>query len=125
MSGDVADVAAPRAARATQRYGTLVIVGGGCYGSYYVRQLRRAASAGALSFRRLLVVDRDPACRVAADLAVGGGEPGAPPDGHDTSARPSDHHRSPAPEVVVAQWSEFFDRYLGGAADDPDAFAAD
>jgi hypothetical protein len=51
-----------------QRYGTIVVVGGGCYGSYYVRQLGRASSADALSAERVLVVDRDPACRVAAGL---------------------------------------------------------
>lgn len=48
-------------------YGDIVVVGGGCYGSYYVRQLRRARAAGALDWERLVVVDRDPACAVAAD----------------------------------------------------------
>ena len=50
-----------------QRYGDIVVVGGGCYGSYYVRQLRRARDAGALSWQRLVVVDRDGGCRVAGD----------------------------------------------------------
>jgi tRNA A37 threonylcarbamoyladenosine dehydratase len=48
-----------------QHYGTIVVVGGGCYGSYYVQQLARARQAGALGFSRLLVVDRDPDCRVS------------------------------------------------------------
>jgi hypothetical protein len=48
-------------------YGDIVVVGGGCYGAYYVRQLRRAREAGAISWRRLVVVDRDPACAVASD----------------------------------------------------------
>lgn len=53
--------------RAVQSYGDIVVVGGGCYGSYYVRQLRRARAAGALTWDRLIVVDRDPDCAVAAD----------------------------------------------------------
>jgi len=78
-----------------QRYGTIVVVGGGCYGSYYVRQLGRAARAGALSAERVLVVDRDPTCRVASELG-----------GADTVNV----------EVVVAEWSTFFDSYLDAAA---------
>src|SRR5207248_2590013 len=38
----VAERASERASERSQRYGTIVVVGGGCYGSYYVRQLRRA-----------------------------------------------------------------------------------
>jgi hypothetical protein len=78
-----------------QRYGTIVIVGGGCYGSYYVRQLGRAESAGALSAERVLVIDRDPACRVARERAGGAAS---------------------NVEVVIADWTSFFDSYLGGAA---------
>lgn len=60
-------------------YGTIVVIGGGCYGSYYVRQLARAREAGKIAYDRLLVVDRDAACsimhsaelRAEADLAVG------------------------------------------------------
>ena len=62
---------APRPSRtlpqAPQRYGTIVVVGGGCYGAYYVRQLSRAARAGAIVADRIVVVDRDPTCRVARD----------------------------------------------------------
>jgi hypothetical protein len=54
-----------RLPQAAQRYGTIVVVGGGCYGAYYVRQLGRAARAGAIVAERVLVVDRDPGCRVA------------------------------------------------------------
>lgn len=42
-----------------------VIAGGGCYGTDYVRQLRKARNRGAVAFERLLIVDRDPACPVA------------------------------------------------------------
>jgi hypothetical protein len=99
-----ADTSAPerlsRANRTVQRFGTIVVVGGGCYGSYYVRQLHRASLAGALAWRRLLVVDREPACQVSA----------LPAD-----ARPS------ALELVTEDWHQFFSRYLSDAADRPDA----
>jgi hypothetical protein len=83
-----ADVDAPGADPAVeQAYGTIVVVGGGCYGSYYVRQLRRAAARGALTYDRVLVVDRDPACTAAAGT------------GHDV-------------ELRVADWSSFFSAFL-------------
>jgi hypothetical protein len=46
-------------------YGTIVVCGGGCYGGYYVRQLARARLAGAIRFKRLVVVDHNPDCAVA------------------------------------------------------------
>ena len=52
------------APRPVQRFGRIVIVGGGCYGSYYVRQLGRAQRAGAAEWDELIVVDRDPGCAV-------------------------------------------------------------
>ena len=76
-------------------YRTIVVVGGGCYGSYYVRQLRRAAAAGAIRCERILVVDRDPRCRVAAELAA---EPWA------------------VVTVEVAEWEAWFARFLDAAA---------
>jgi hypothetical protein len=78
-------------------YGTIVIVGGGCYGGYYLRQLRRAIAAGALHAERLLVVDRDPHCAVAAELLAD----------------------EPAAELAVDDWSAFFTAYLNAAADTP------
>lgn len=44
------------------------IAGGGCYGSYYVRQLERARALGKLVYDELVVVDKNPACPVAATL---------------------------------------------------------
>jgi hypothetical protein len=76
--------------RALQSYGTIVVVGGGCYGSYYVRQLGRARAAGAITWRALVVVDRDPGCRVAADA-----------------------DRAVGALVRVAEWRDFFGEYLG------------
>ncbi len=78
-------------AREAQEYGDIVVVGGGCYGSYYVRQLRRARAAGALRWQRLVVVDRDPDCAIAADAA-------------DIT-------------VIVRDWALFFNEYLGAAAE--------
>jgi hypothetical protein len=83
-----------------QRFGSIIVVGGGCYGGYYVRQLQRAQRAGAVAWGRLVVVDRDAACAVA----------------------------STAPDAVtlrVAEWSDFFAGYLSGAAADPAAHASD
>jgi hypothetical protein len=76
-------------------YGTIVVIGGGCYGSYYVRQLGRANRAGALTWERVLVVDRNPHCQVAASVDI-----------QEASGR------SPVPTLVTADWREFFRTYL-------------
>lgn len=84
-----------------QAFDSVVIVGGGCYGSYYVRQLQRAARAGAVTAERLIVVDRDAACRVSGQLNGARREPW------------------PLPVVVEHQdWREFFASYLAAAAED-------
>jgi hypothetical protein len=44
------------------------IAGGGCYGSFYVRQLDRARALGKLVVDEIVVVDRNPECAVAASL---------------------------------------------------------
>ena len=84
-----------------QHFGRVVVVGGGCYGSYYVRQLLRAAQAGAVQWERLLVIDHDPDCRVA----------------RERSADPAQGAAGGALEIVVAEWGEFFAGYLGGASE--------
>ena len=96
--------ASTRIARTPQRFGTIVVVGGGCYGGYYVRQLRRAQRASAILWDRLIVVDRDPDCAVAA-LPVS--------------------NRPPGMEVVVDRWDTFMACFLDRAADNPDAGTAD
>ncbi|MBX7119701.1 MAG: hypothetical protein K1X31_11925 [Gemmatimonadaceae bacterium] len=83
------------------RYGDIVVVGGGCYGGYYVRQLRRARAAGALAWDRLLVVDRDPACAVARA---------------EQDARANDAGHDARTIVVTRDWTLFFHEYLAGAA---------
>ena len=84
--------------RSRQRYHRIVVVGGGCYGGYYVRQLGRAERAGAIEWAELLVVDRDPACAVA----------GLPP-----------RDRPPRMRLVVSTWEDFFVTYLAAVAAEP------
>jgi hypothetical protein len=79
------------------RFGSVVIVGGGCYGSFYAAQLAQARERGKVAYREVLIVDRDPACRVAGELA-----------------------RLPDQRLVVSDWSAFFDRWLDPAARGPD-----
>ena len=76
----------------------IVIVGGGCYGSFYAGQLGKARARGLASWRRLLVVDRNRDCQAAT-------APGLPPD----------------LEIVADEWGDFFDRWLAGEAGPADA----
>lgn len=85
-------------------YGTIVVIGGGCYGSYYVRQLGRARLAGAIRWTSLVVVDRDPECAIARAAPTPGAE--------DARLAPCD-------------WSGFLDRYLNAHVDDPEPIARD
>lgn len=89
--------------RAAQRLGTVVVVGGGCYGSYYLRQMGRARQAKALEWTELIVVDQDAHC--AATHASAGDLP------------PFRLERS--------TWQEFFPHYLGAAALEPERHAQD
>lgn len=75
-----------------REYGRVVVVGGGCYGSYYVRQLERGRAAGAIRFERIVVVDRSPDCALSRS---------------GTSA-----------ELVVQDWVDYFRHYLADAAAD-------
>src|SRR5690242_2519981 len=86
-----------------QRYGRVIIVGGGCYGGYYVRQLLRAIDAGAVEARALVVVDQDANCAVARDY------------GRD----------NPLVTVDAREWRALFDDYLSRAAADPPSAEGD
>lgn len=105
-----AEALVPVGRRELQRFGTIVVVGGGCYGAYYVRQLGRAAAAGAVSWDRLLVVDRDPQCRVNVERS-------------DPAARWPES--APRCEVATSDWTAFFDGYLSAASNDPRSTSAD
>jgi hypothetical protein len=75
----------------------IAIVGGGCYGSFYAAQLERARERGRVEYRRLLVVDRDPACQAARDAHVSGRT------------------------IVCQDWDAFFDAWLESDASAGDA----
>jgi hypothetical protein len=93
-------------AREPQRFAKIIVVGGGCYGSYYVRQLHRAAKAGALVAESLVVVDRDEACAAAKTVA----------EADDRSLRQA---------LIVSDWREYFRNYLNAASTSPEQFAGD
>jgi hypothetical protein len=67
----------------------VAVIGGGCYGTFYARQLETAHQRGKLALRRVLVVDRDPGCRAAIELG------------------PAEHRR-----LVTASWDEFLLDFL-------------
>ncbi|HEX6643906.1 MAG TPA: hypothetical protein VF037_04470 [Gemmatimonadales bacterium] len=74
----------------------IAIVGGGCYGSFYAAQLERARARGRVTYRRLLIVDRNPRCRAAVEG-----------DGDRT--------------LVASEWADFFDEWLAAGAAEGDA----
>jgi hypothetical protein len=71
----------------------VVVIGGGCYGTFYAGQLAKAKQKGKARFRRVIVVDRDPACRARQELG-------------EASDR----------TFVAADWSAYFAEFLGSAA---------
>jgi hypothetical protein len=73
----------------------VAIIGGGCYGSFYAGQLEAACRKGKVSIRRVLVVDRDPACQAAS----------LPP--------------FPGREIVVAEWEPVLSEFLAAAPPPP------
>ncbi len=79
----------------------VAIVGGGCYGTFYAGQMLRARDRDKVRFRRLLVVDHDPRCRFTTEIGA-----------------------APGCELVVADWDEFFDRWLD-RTDRPESHRAD
>ena len=95
------DREAAREVTGALQFGTIVVVGGGCYGGYYARQLLRAREAGAARWGDLVVVDRDPRCAVAT--------------------RYSSHEV----RLEVADWRAFFARYLSTAAGNREASKLD
>lgn len=72
--------------------GEVAVIGGGCYGGFYLEQLRRAGVAEAMRWDALLVIDRDPACAAANRI------PGVP-----------------AARLVTTEWGEFLDGWLDPA----------
>ena len=79
--------------------GDIAIMGGGCYGSFYLDQLESARTRGAVQYRRLLVVDRDSRCQAAS------------------------RRRDPLATLVDSDWGVFLDRWLDPAERDHDGLA--
>jgi hypothetical protein len=46
----------------------VVVIGGGCYGTFYGSQLEKARARGKAAYRRVLIVDRDAQCRARTEL---------------------------------------------------------
>ncbi|MEO8295859.1 MAG: hypothetical protein ABI613_10130, partial [Gemmatimonadota bacterium] len=82
--------------------GDIVIIGGGCYGTFYARQLEHARAREKVRYRRILLVDRNPSCQVTRDLPL-----------------------DPARHLVVAAWSDFLDSYFAGAMKNPGSLDAE
>lgn len=89
--------------RTPLHFARIVVIGGGCYGSWYAQQLTRAITRGALTVREIVVVDRDPDCQVAVRWRAGA--------------------YAPAPlRVVMSAWDTFLAEWL---AEGPEALAHD
>jgi len=70
----------------------VVVVGGGCYGTFYAAQLAKAREKGKARFRKVVVVDRDPACRARRELGD-----------------------APDRVFIEREWTEYFDAFLGSS----------
>src|SRR5262245_33904403 len=84
---------ARKTAMAADSSGMLAVIGGGWFGTYHARQLLKAVRSGRLAGHRVMVVDRDPGCRAASELAGAG-----------TAAL-----------LVAAEWQDFLSEWLPGA----------
>ncbi len=80
--------------RAPLTFGRIVVMGGGCYGSWYAQQLTRAARRGALQVTDVVVVDRNPTCQVVALKDAG-------------------HYDGLPLRVVLSEWDPFIADWLG------------
>ena len=74
---------------APARMRNVVVVGGGCYGTFYATQLAKAKSRGKVDYRTVIVVDRDPDCRARHEL----------PEAADRT-------------FVTSEWDVFFDQFF-------------
>ena len=77
-----------------------MVVGGGCYGTFYASQLAKAKARGKADYRAVIVVDRHADCRARRELG-----------------------EAPDRAFVVSDWTDFFDEFLavgpsGRPADD-------
>jgi hypothetical protein len=89
---DEVDLAPP-----TTAFRDVVVIGGGCYGTFYAGQLRTALTRGRITARRVVLVDRDPDCQAAREAKL---------------VRPL--------ELAIADWGDYLDRWLAEPAPEPD-----
>jgi len=74
----------------------VAIIGGGCYGTFYARQLETARRKARLEIRQVLVVDRDPNCQAARELEASSGL-----------------------RIIAAEWDTFLGGFLDSAPPGP------
>ena len=75
----------------------VIVIGGGCYGTFYAGQLAKARARGRARFRRVVVVDRNRTCQTRREL------------GEDADRA-----------FAVAEWGAFLDALLDGTPPGPD-----
>lgn len=66
-----------------------MVVGGGCYGTFYASQLAKAKARGKTDYRRVIVVDQNPECQARRELG-------------EASDR----------TFAFIDWTSFFDKWL-------------
>lgn len=69
--------------------GTVAIIGGGCYGTFYGRQLQEARERGKLVCEKIILVDRDPGCQASRELPERSGR-----------------------MLEISEWGDFLDHFL-------------
>jgi len=70
----------------------VIVVGGGCYGTFYAGQLAKAKDKGKARYRSVIVVDREPRCRARVELG-----------------------EAPDRAFVTREWTDYFAEFLGRA----------
>ncbi len=73
-----------------------IVLGGGCYGSFYVRQLLKARNAGALNFEEVLVID------------------------HGERPPAQELDQAEGVRLVRSEWADFFDDHLASSSNAED-----
>ncbi len=85
-----------------QHYRDIVVIGGGCYGSFYATQLATARDRGKIAFESVVLVDQEPNCQAVREGRIGAGF-----------------------RLEVSTWDDFVDRFFDrpapGAGEPDDA----
>ncbi|MEO8449683.1 MAG: hypothetical protein ABI647_07840 [Gemmatimonadota bacterium] len=78
-----------------QDFRDVVVIGGGCYGTFYAGQLEAARAKGKIAYRNVLLVDQNPSCKAAGQRLA------------------------PSHELVIASWAPFLAEFLERPAPAP------